>query len=281
MTFVVNAGAGSASRLDLDELLARELPEAEIIEADGEQLDAALSRAAEASVLGIAGGDGTINAAAETALRAGKPLVVLPAGTLNHFARDLGIDGPDDSVSAIRAGHAIAVDVGMIDGRPFLNTASFGSYSELVDAREALEDRIGKWPALVVAFARVLHRSRPVRVEIDGVARTLWMVFIGNGAYQPKGFVPARRERLDEGVFDVRLVDGAQPWARLRILVAVMTRRLARSPLYDERLASRLEIHSLDGPLRLARDGETFDGGEHVVVCKASERLAVYVPEPE
>jgi undecaprenyl-diphosphatase len=277
ITFVVNSNAGTVDKLDLPEVLPEALPAARIREVD-DDLDEALAEAAEGHAIGVAGGDGTINAAAAVAHRAGKPLVVVPAGTLNHLARDLGLEGPDDTIEAVRDGHLVAVDLGSIDGRPFLNTASFGSYSELVDAREQLEGRIGKWPALLVALVRVLRRSGPVRVELDGEARSLWMVFIGNCRYHPHGFAPTWRERLDDGWLDVRLVGAEHPMARTRLVLAVLTGTLGRSKVYEERTTRRLHVRSLDGPLRLARDGETFDGGIDVEVCKEARPLAVYVP---
>ncbi len=84
------------------------------------------------------------------------------------------------------------MDVATIDGKVFLNTASFGSYVELVDAREKLEDRIGKWPAVVVALFKVVARvgSGRGRDRRSRAAR-LWMIFIGNCRYHPKGLLPA------------------------------------------------------------------------------------------
>ena len=64
---------------------------------------------------------------------------MFPGGTLNHFAREIGLATMDDAVAAVESGSAVGIDVGMIAGRPFLNTASFGSYVDLVDARERLE----------------------------------------------------------------------------------------------------------------------------------------------
>ncbi|MCU1486089.1 MAG: phosphoesterase PA-phosphatase related [Actinomycetia bacterium] len=278
ITFVVNPGAGSVDKLDLPELLAEELPAARVRVVD-DDLDEALAEAAEGAAIGIAGGDGTINAAAAVAHAGGKPLVIVPAGTLNHLARDLGLDGPEDTIAAVRDGHLVAVDLGSIDGKPFLNTASFGSYSDLVDARERLEGQIGKWPAMVVALVRVLRRGEPTLVELDGEARSLWMIFIGNCRYHPRGFAPTWRERLDDGVLDVRLVGAERPWARTRLVLAVLTGTLGRTAVYEERAVERLQLRSLEGPLRLARDGETFDGGTDVLVCKEDQPLAVYVPE--
>ncbi|MCU1373175.1 MAG: phosphoesterase PA-phosphatase related, partial [Actinomycetia bacterium] len=281
VTFVVNPDAGSVEKLDLEAFLGKELPAARILVlGDDLDLDRALAIAAEDRAIGIAGGDGTVNAAAAVAHREGKPLVVVPAGTLNHLARDLGLEGPEDTVAAVRQGRLVAVDLGSIDGQPFLNTASFGSYSELVDAREQLEDRVGKWPAMVVALVRVLRRTPPVRVELDGEERSLWMVFIGNCRYHPHGFAPTWRERLDDGALDVRLVGAEHPFARVRLVLAVLTGTLGRSAVYEEWTTDSIRLRSLDGPLRLARDGETFDGGADVLVAKEREPLSVYVPDP-
>ncbi len=67
-------------------------------------MDGAADAAAAARVLGVAGGDGTINAAAEVALAADLPLLVIPGGTLNHFARDVGLGSVQDAVDALRQG---------------------------------------------------------------------------------------------------------------------------------------------------------------------------------
>jgi undecaprenyl-diphosphatase len=277
VTVVVNASAGPGLTAGPADEIREALPEAKIVElADGDDLVAALeSAAATSAAIGIAGGDGSINAAAGVARAAGKPLVVIPAGTLNHFARDLGIESVVDVVEPLRDGTAVAVDVASIDGHAFLNTASFGGYVDLVDAREQLEAVIGKWPAVVVALGRVLRRSEPLRVEIDGRRRLLWMVFIGNCCYKPSGFAPSWRERLDDGQLDIRLVEGNAPFSRLRLIVAVLTGTLRHCPVYEQFTTDHVVIRSLDGPLRLASDGETFDGADEFEICKAG-CLAVY-----
>ena len=282
LTMVVNLAAGSALAPSSARRLQEALPGAELVEVgDGLDVEAALELAQQsARVLGIAGGDGSINAAAAFAHRAGKPLLVVPAGTLNHLARDLGLSSTDDAIAAFREGHTVAVDLGTIDGHPFLNTASVGGYTDLVDARERLEGRIGKWPALVVALVRLLRRGSPVEVEIDGRRRSLWMIFIGNCRYHPSGFAPTWRERLDDGELDVRLVDASRPWSRARLLLAVLTGRLARCRAYEAFSTRQLRVRSLDGPIRLARDGETFDGSPEFTIEKQDRPLAVFVPPP-
>ena len=283
VAIVVNEGAGSPLGGSATDTLRDSLTEAKIQGFDtegGVELKDVLVTAAEGSeVLGVAGGDGSINCAAQVALDRNKPLVVIPEGTLNHLARDIGIEDADSAVAAVKAGSAIEMDVARIDGHVFLNTASFGAYPELVDAREKLEDKIGKWPALAVALVRVLRRGEATDVEIDGEPRKIWMIFIGNCRYHPSGFAPTWRERLDDGKLDIRIVDASAPFARTRLIASVLTGRLGRSRIYEQRLADRLEVRSLEGPLRLARDGETFDGPGSFVVEKSETRLRVFAPQ--
>jgi undecaprenyl-diphosphatase len=276
---VVNPSAGSSGEAAED--LRKELPAAEVVELgdDDDLLEALRSAADRGCVLGVAGGDGSINAAAGLAAEKGKPLMVVPGGTLNHFAYALGLDSIPDAAGAVRDGRAAAVDRGVIDGHSFVNTASIGSYVDLVDAREKLEDRIGKWPAVVVALWGVLRRSEPIELELDGVRRKVWMIFIGNCRYHPAGFAPSWREHLDDGELDIRIVDGTQPWSRVRLLLSVVTGRLATCGAYEQRFVREMHVKSLHGPMRLARDGETFDGPEEFTICKADEPLRVYVPD--
>jgi diacylglycerol kinase family enzyme len=279
IVLAVNPGAGS-SGTELAAELRELLPEAEVVELDdpadlAEVLEAAAARDGVRAI-GAAGGDGTISWTASIAAEHGLPVVAIPGGTLNHLARDLGLGSAGDTAAAVQAGQAISVDLPRIDGRPFLNTASFGSYAELVDTREALEDRIGKWPAMLVAAVRVMRHSGPIAAEIDGEPMSLWMIFIGNCRYRPDGFAPSNRPRLDDGQLDLRLIDAGHPWCRTRLVLGLVTGRLGRSPVYRQWAATSMVVRSTDGDLRLACDGETFDGGSEIEVVKRGERVVLY-----
>lgn len=276
----VNAAAGNGDG-EAAEKLKDSLPQAKIEEVEiveGDELRKALDEASEHAVaLGISGGDGSINMAAQVAVDNGKALAVFPSGTLNHLTGALGIGCIEESIQAIKDGDAVEIDVATIDSHVFLNTASFGAYVELVDMREKLEKRLGKWPAVVIALARVLRKSKPVRVEIEGHEMKVWMAFIGNCRYSPSGFAPSWRSRLDDEQIDFRYVDGSAPYARLRLVAAVLTGRLGRSKVYKQTVVKELRIRSLNGPLRLARDGETFEASsEEILVRKLPKRLAVF-----
>jgi diacylglycerol kinase family enzyme len=280
LTVVINAGAGSALGSGPRARLAEALPHARLVQLEeGDDLMAALHQAAsEGRALGVVGGDGSFNAAAGVAHAKGLPLFAVPGGTLNHFARDLGLASVDDALRALAAGEVVAVDLAEIDGQPFLNTASFGAYVDLVDARERLEGRLGKWPAMLVALVGVLRCSSPTEIEIDGRVRRLWMIFVGNCTYHPHGFAPSWRTRLDDGRLDVRLIDASLPRGRARLVAAVLTGRLGRCRAYEEVHVSELRVRRLDGDRRLARDGETFDGSDEFTITKCSEPLLVYAP---
>lgn len=266
---------------DPEATITRRLPRARTLDCSSGDLKAALERAADgAAVLGVAGGDGSAGAAAEVAHRRRIPLLVVPAGTHNHFARDLGLARPSDALEAVERGETVAVDVASIAGRTFLNAASVGGYVSVVAIRDELEPRIGKWPALLWALLRVLRHDEPVHLEIDGRPRKLWMLFAGNCRYRPEGFGPGWRERLDDGLLDVRVVDAEVPWARTRLLFSMLTGRLGRCRAYQEWTTRSLRVRTLESPLRLVHDGEVFDGPDEFEVTKLAHPIEVFAPLP-
>ncbi len=278
---VVNPSSGPAWTSSPSDALREGLPGADIHDLDpDEQLEDLLCHD-DLIAIGAAGGDGTLSAVSAIAADRDIPFVAVPAGTLNHLARDLGLDSVDDTIAAVKAGTFARMDLAVAGDRCFVNTLSFGGYTQVVDARERLEARLGKWPALLVALLRELPGMEPLRVELDGTERRVWLAWIGNGHYSPAGFAPAWREELDDGLLDIRIVNGARRFSRARFVVDVLTGRLASCPVYEQRTASSLAIRSLEGPLRLAADGETFDGPAEITLTKRRRALLVAVPPAE
>jgi diacylglycerol kinase family enzyme/membrane-associated phospholipid phosphatase len=281
VSIVVNRKSGPGALLGDDpvELVRTRLPRAHVIQLEEPgQLEQALNDAAkDAQALGVYGGDGSAATAASVAISHGLPLLVLPGGTLNHLARDLRIESPAEALDALERGEAVRVDLAEIDGHPFVNTASFGGYTSMVDTRRRLERRIGRWPAHLVAVGHAVVTSRPVTVQIDGRRRRLWMAFIGNCAHEPAGFAPSWRPRLDDGLLDVRLLSGEVPLARARLLLSILSGRLTRSVAYDRELRRELHV-TAPGPLRLARDGDPFKDSDRFAVRKRPKGLVIYAP---
>jgi undecaprenyl-diphosphatase len=280
LTLVVNPDAGpKRTEATLEEIRCR-LPQARIVAiGEGDDLNAVLGQAADScAVLGIFGGDGSALLAAQAAHSARKPLLVLPGGTLNHLARDLGIDSTGDALAALERGQAVEIDMAAIDGRPFMNSASFGATTMMIDERERREQKLGRWPAQAVAVLRALRHARPQPMLIDGKEHSLWMGFIGNCRYKPEGFAPSWRPRLDDGLLDIRLIDASGRWSRLRIALSVLAGRLSRCRSYQRWEAPSLEVGVTSDRLRLARDGNTFDGSPSFRIEKLPQRLTVYTP---
>jgi len=283
LTVVVNPSAGPALKSAPTEVLREGLPKADIVELeDPGDLTEALEKAvsAGARALGVSGGDGSVNAAATVAIREGLPLLVVPGGTLNHLAKALGLDSADDSVEAVRAGGITSVDVGRAEDRLFLNTASIGAYVRLVDRREDLEGRIGKWPAFVVAFFSVLFRSDAVEVEIDGELKKVWLIFFGNCQYTPGGVAPRERTDLADGLIDVRMLEARRGWSKFRLIRAALTGRMTRVHSYKERTTDHVKIRFAGGEARFSVDGETYDASRAFDVTKTPKALEVIVAKP-
>ncbi|MBY8877881.1 phosphatase PAP2 family protein [Actinacidiphila acidipaludis] len=228
---------------------------------------AALNAESDGGALGVCGGDGTVAGAAQIALDHDLPLAVFPGGTRNHFALDLGLETVEATAAAVQAGDAARVDVARRTDRggnaPFLNTFSIGSYPDLVRVRERWSRRVGSWPASVLAAVHVLRTCEPVRVEINGRPRSVWLLFAGNCRYSSWGLAPVRRRDLTDGLLDVRIVDGGR-FARTRLVGAALTGVLTSSPIYTEATVRRLRIRVPDAEADGARgadDSRTGGGG--------------------
>ncbi|UUU26061.1 bifunctional phosphatase PAP2/diacylglycerol kinase family protein [Streptomyces sp. DSM 40750] len=282
LVVVANRASGTSDRV---RALRDALPGAETVECEAEDMKAELEKAAaRARVLGVCGGDGTVNAAAEVALRHGLPLAVLPGGTLNHFAHDLGVEDVRDLGRAVRRGEAVRVDLGHFatgetEGH-FLNTFSLGVYPELVRERERWERVIGGWPAGVIAALRVLRSDRhPLQATFLGRPRPIWLLFAGNGTYHRLGLAPARRFDLADGLLDVRVVHGGRRPA-LRLLAAAVAGPLTRTPAHAAVRVRRLRVDGIAPGTLLAYDGEVTEVEGDLTLRKIPEALTVYRPVP-
>jgi len=296
LVIVSNQRSGDPEHDPADEL-EEALPRAVVVRADpdrplDDQLDEAIEQAGdEALAVGVAGGDGTVAAAAAVAGRRGLPLVVVPTGTLNHFARDVGVYDLQEAVDATGTGQAVAVDLALVDVHPgrgddpkspavmrlraFVNTASIGSYPDLVRLREKWTPRWGKWPAFAAALVVVLRRAEPVRVKIEGRWIAVWFLFVGNGPYAPRGMVPAWRPSLDSGLLDVRWLRADLRFSRLRAVMGLLTGALGHSRVYGERQVPEFDVE-LAVPGMLATDGEVVEEAGRYTFRVADRPIPVY-----
>ena len=247
----------------------------------------ALRAAREGTTVFVAGGgDGTVSAVAAALAGTDNVLGVLPVGTLNHFAKDLGIPRKlDDAVAVIARGRIARIDVGRVNDRVFVNNASLGMYPGIVEAREALR-REGhpKWAAMARAVGMMLRRDRGILVRITtergSVVRQTPFVFVGNNEYVFEGAQLGTRASLDSG----RLFAYLTPRVRASELPMVLVRALLRRPetSQDLEIVSAPEI-SVDMPsgghVSIALDGETTTMTTPLIFRSWPGALRVLVPE--
>ena len=213
----------------------------------------------------VAGGDGTISAAAAAVAKTDVELGVIPAGTLNHFARAHGI--PTElkrACEVARTGRVVCTDVAWVNGRLFLNTSSVGVYANFVRVRERLEPTLGYWLASALAVVRTFVHVKPfnLSLEAQGVERQYKtpLVFIGLGERELR--LPTLGKRLEDGraglhVMVVRGRTRARMFALSFAAAARGINAVSRTPHFDSFLVTRCTIEQRHS--KVAVDGEIVE----------------------
>jgi diacylglycerol kinase family enzyme len=289
---LINVAAGLRAR-EMDEEcrrirdgLAARGTEAVIRKVEGPGLTGAARAAAAggADVVVMAGGDGTASAGA-AALAGGEcPMGIIPLGTLNHFARDLGIpEDLDDAVAVAASGTVRRVDVGEANGRVFVNNASMGLYPIAVAEREARqEEGARKWPAMAKAAAAAFRRFPVLRVTLHVAAAavpvTTPLVFIGNNRYDMKLLSLGKRETLDAGELWLYVARHRGRLGFLGLTLRAILGRLDQARDFVGYAAQELAIEDRRRVIPVAFDGELCEV-ESPLRCRVRPRaLPVRVP---
>ena len=251
------------------------------------QLGSLLSGAQEFDAVVVAGGDGTMRSAAEVLAGTGTALGVLPAGTFNHFAQDLGMpSGLDEAVAALAEAVATTVDVGEVNGRVFVNNSVLGVYPAVVDGREKLEVARGwgKLRATPVAVVRALRAFPTHRLDIetpDGLVRRRLrtpFVFIGNGEYaNGAGGLPARRS-LTGGRLGLAVADVTSRGGLVRAFVRAVATGAETVPQVHTTATAEVSIR-VSGSVPVALDGEVFHIKTPLHYRSRPGALTVMVPQ--
>ena len=291
---IISAGAGPGDNTKAAELLVGIFKEAQIdidislAQTGAEVIDLARAAAREPyDVIVAAGGDGTVNTVAAAAIDSDKILGVLPLGTLNHFAKDVGI--PTDLQQAARtiiAGHAIQVDVAEVNDRIFLNNSSLGLYPMIVREREK-HQRLGfrKWPAFVWATIQALRRNPfldvQLRVKDELLDRTTPFVFVGNNEYAMDLFNIGARHRLDKGELSIYITHGTSRLKLIALALRAVVGRLRNDKDFLALRSDEVRIHTARKRVRVAFDGEIEVMQAPLHYRVRSRALRVIVPVAE
>lgn len=236
-------------------------------------------------IVAAGGGDGTINAVASVMVDSDITFAVLPLGTLNHFAKDLGIPlALDEAIANIAKGRVRRVDVGEVNGRVFLNNSSLGLYPDIVRDREKQQRRLGrgKWLAFCWASVAALRRFPFLSVRLtvgeDEHARRTPFVFIGNNEYLMQGLTIGERAVLDSGKLSLYVAQRPTRRGLVRFACHALLGRLGQSPDFDVLLAERFTIDTRRKLIRVATDGEVTLMAPPLNYRSRPAALAVIVP---
>jgi len=253
---------------------------------DGNELRAAAERAVQAGceTLVAGGGDGTINTVASAVVGTEIPLGVLPLGTLNHFAKDLGIPVElEAAAKVILQGIVCHVDVGELNGRIFLNNSSLGVYPSIVRLRERYQESgLGKWIAAAWSSLTVLRRNPflTVRIIVENQAtvRRTPFVFVGNNEYRMAGLRAGSRESLAAGHLVVYVLNAERRIGLLRLALKILLQGAERVEELDSFTVEEVAVETRRRRLQVALDGEvtTLDSPLKYRIRPAT--LRVYVP---
>ena len=211
---------------------------------------------AGADLVGVAGGDGTQALVAGVAAGRDVPMMVISAGTRNHFALDLGLDRDDPStcLGALTDGVEVRIDLGLIGDRTFVNNASFGAYAAVVQSPAYRDDKSGTALQLLPGLLNG-HQGAHLVVRVDGqvVLDGPQAVLVSNNPYETGDIAGlGRRARLDQGILGVvgvKVENAAQ--------AAGLLRRAARSRSVTVLTAHEVVIEADQPEIPVGIDGES------------------------
>ncbi len=197
-------------------------------------------------VIGV-GGDGTINLILNALAQSQTALAVVPLGTANALARQLGM--PSDialACKAITKGTKTRIDLGRVNGRYFGCTSGVGFDAEVIKDADKRIKRVSGYAAYLLSGIRGLMRgpTPSVRIKLDNDAEELrgYMVLVNNGQYYGGDFVFAPNARMDDGILDIILFQRRDPGSVLRYAASLSSGTIVQDDGVVYRRARRVEV---------------------------------------
>jgi diacylglycerol kinase family enzyme len=233
----------------------------------------------------VGGGDGTIGAAASALSGTKTAIGILPLGTLNHFARDLGIPAAlEEAAALIASRNESRVDVAEMNKRIFINNSAIGLYPLMVLDRDLQRERLGrsKRLALLVASLRTLarfdHQRLTLTINDERERIDTPLLFVGNNDYRIDIGGPGRRERLDDGQLCVMVMRKKTR----RGLIAASIRALLNRTRDDDMVridgVERMLVGSRRSHLSVSLDGEVVSAAPPLDYRIRKKALRVIAP---
>jgi len=253
----------------------------------GDQLDDEAKAAAAAGIDAViaGGGDGTISTVAAALAGTDTPLGVLPMGTLNHFAKDLGI--PFELAAAakiIAANNPRRIDLARVNDQIFVNNSSLGVYARALVERDATQrrSRLSKWPAMALAVAKTFARAPLIHVRLDAEGTVVKLktplIFVGNNRYRLDLLNVGARDRLDEGVLSLYVARPQSRWGMLKLLLNGALGRLQQDRDFETLYPREVWMETRRVRLHVAADGEVMRMNAPLHYEILPQALRVFVP---
>jgi len=231
-----------------------------------------------------AGGDGTINGLIQTLVNTDAVLGVIPVGTFNHFARDLGL--PLDwrnALDVVISGATRQVDAARVNERFFVNNVSMGLYPELVARREEKGREYSRWKARAYAVIATLQKYPHVSVTVETehhqeVIRT-HVLMVSNNSYDLSRIgIQAPRGTLEEGRLTIYWLPHLPRLALMRFVAHFLAGRVREAPGFRSFRTMRARMQSPRSRLQLGIDGEVFTMDTPLIITIVPKSLLVRVP---
>ena len=268
---LINPGGGSAGDDAIERVkaaLAKAGIDAQVEEVAGPELGARATELANrgAKTVVACGGDGTLSAVGGALAGTQAALGIMPLGTLNHLARDLGISFDlDEAAATLAAGHRQQIDVAELNGQVFVNNSAIGLYPLMVADREGQQERLGRSKkfAMLVAGVRTLFRFHHYRLSLtvnDGETATLEtpLLFVGNNLYRTTMPRAGCRDRLDDGKLSVVITRKSGRAAMIHAMLLSLIGRASASQLIELDDVARLRVAGRRSEITVSADGETL-----------------------
>ncbi|MDQ3020059.1 MAG: diacylglycerol kinase family lipid kinase [Bacteroidota bacterium] len=286
----MNKKAGS-SEDNTEELIKKYFEESkvrcEVFSIEGSEIQNKVKELSEQQfdIIVAAGGDGTVSSVAGILAGGNIPLGVLPCGTLNHFAKDIGMPLElEDAIKVIIAGNVVMLDIAEVNGRKFINNSSIGLYADTVKKREAEQKHLyrEKWAAMISAFFHSFKRFSLYGVEMKVKEKKTRLytalAFVGNNKYTTELKNPGGRDRLDEGILSLYMTKCKTRFCLIKIFLSSLINKHEKSEDFVMHYTENVVLKTYKKFLDVSVDGEVVRMNSPLLYKIIPKSLPVVVP---